>query len=120
MTSGICPMFNCKELLNKSNLNNWKCGYITSISNNGNTKIDNLRVICTNCNNNMKDNNWLDYEENKIKKYMNDNYFDNDTEIKCKKKNCNNKITINNFRYYKTPKTSTIKPCCNTCYISTK
>ena len=108
-------MFNCNKSLNKINVNNWQCGYIISISNNGATELDNLRVICSTCNNNMKDNNWSNYKENKIKKYMTDNYFDNNTEIKCGKKNCKNKINITNFKYYETKKN--INPCCSSCSI---
>jgi 5-methylcytosine-specific restriction endonuclease McrA len=115
-TNGKCPIFNCKNTLDLNIINSWQCGHIISVFNNGKTELNNLRVICPKCNNQMKHTNWSDYEDNKIKEYIIDIYFDDeDNEIKCKKKNCKNKININNFSYYNSTKTKNIKPCCSIC-----
>jgi hypothetical protein len=121
-TNGKCPIFNCDNILDINTVNSWQCGHIISVFNKGLTTLENLRVICPKCNNNMKHNNWSDYIDKKIKEYIIDNSFDNDDEIeiKCKKKNCKNKISIENFKYYSSTKTNNIKPCCNTCYIANK
>lgn len=58
----VCPLVNCSRMLIKHQPDTWHAGHITSENNNGPTELDNLRPICPQCNNDMGDENWYDYE----------------------------------------------------------
>jgi len=111
--SGMCPIWNCKKILDKDVQNSWQCGHIIRINNGGKTTLDNLRPICPTCNNKMSDTNWYDYEIYIKKNYIIETYFDDEEEIKCKKKGCNNKITKDTFKFVISKEK--VRPLCEEC-----
>ena len=58
--TGKCPISSCDRTLTKTD---WHCGHIVSHYNGGKAKVDNLRPICAQCNNDMDSMNWEDYEK---------------------------------------------------------
>jgi hypothetical protein len=70
----ICPFYNCNNII-RNGLNGFHCGHIISEANGGETTLNNLKPICSNCNCRMGKINWKDYEkkcklENKINKSL--------------------------------------------------
>ncbi|MHA2082199.1 MAG: HNH endonuclease [Candidatus Thorarchaeota archaeon] len=57
--SGKCPITACNTVLTPGD---WQCGHIISHYNGGKIKVDNLRPICAQCNNDMSSRNWDEYE----------------------------------------------------------
>ncbi len=116
-TSGKCPIYNCSKILSLDISNSWQCGHIISVSNNGKSTLENLRPICPPCNQIMSSTNWPEWEETIMCKDIIEDYFENGDEIvKCKIKNCKNKLTIDNFKPYLSVKTKKVKPICINCY----
>ena len=64
--NGKCPITACNKMLTKTD---WECGHIISHYNGGKIKVENLRPICGQCNNDMSSMNWDEYEM-KIKEFM--------------------------------------------------
>lgn len=117
-TSGKCPIYNCDKILSLDISNSWQCGHIVSFNNGGSATLNNLRPICPTCNQSMSSNNWNDWIYDKMHKDVIDDYFEETTEIiKCKIKNCSNKINNETFKPY-LYKNEKVKPICNDCYIS--
>ncbi len=118
-TSACCPIYNCGKILSRDISNSWQCGHITSHNNGGLTTLENLKPLCTPCNQKMSDMNWDTYEDKLMRNDIIDDYFDGITDIICKSKNkCKNVITILTFYpwYYKTEKgTNKLKPICFEC-----
>ena len=116
-TSGKCPIYNCSKILSLDISNSWQCGHIISVSNNGKTTLENLRPICPHCNQSMSSTNWNDWTDQLMCKDIIEDYFENDDEIiKCKKKNCKNKISVHNFKPHFNSKTKKVRPICEICY----
>ena len=117
-TSGKCPIYNCDKILSLDISNSWQCGHLVSFNNGGSTILNNLRPICPTCNQSMSSNNWNNWIYDKMYKDVIDDYFEETTEIiKCKIKNCSNKINNETFKPY-LYKNKKVKPICNDCYIS--
>jgi hypothetical protein len=117
-TSGNCPIYCCDKILSLDISNSWQCGHVISFNNGGSTTINNLRPICPPCNQSMSHNNWNDWVFEKMCQDAIDDYFEETTgTIKCKVKNCVNKINNETFKpfLYKNKK---VKPICNNCYTS--
>jgi hypothetical protein len=117
-TSGTCPIYSCSNILSLDTANSWQCGHLCSVKNKGETVLENLKPICTPCNQSMGANNWDDWVYNKMCKEIIDDFFDESVEeIKCKIKNCKQKITSDNFRPWIFPTSKTKpKPICSDCY----
>ena len=113
-TSGKCVIYGCDNILNTNVSNSWQCGHIISHNNGGATTLDNLRPLCTPCNQKMKDINWDIYEDDLMRQDIIENYFDDTTESKCKSKfKCGNKVTIDTFDILISKRKS--KPICLGC-----
>ena len=78
---GECPFYNCTTIISNSK-NGFECGHIISHANGGETSIDNLKPICSNCNRKMGSEDWIPFQK-KIKK-----------EIKKELKNKNQEIIV--------------------------
>ena len=61
----------------------------------------------------MSDTNWYDYEIYIKKNYIIETYFDDEEEIKCKKKGCKNKITKDTFKFVSSKEK--VRPLCEDC-----
>ena len=114
--SGNCPIWECKKVLDKSVSNSWQCGHLISVKNGGSNKLENFRPICPACNLQMSDTNWDEYVDKIKNNTILETYFDEDEEIKCKKKGCKIKINKTNFHYFETKKKD-LKPCCKECTL---
>lgn len=117
-TNGKCTIYSCGNILSLDVVNSWQCGHLTSVKNKGETTLENLRPICTQCNQSMGEANWDTWVYNKMCNEVIDNYFEDDThKIKCKIKNCKKQVDINTFKPYifESSKT-TAKPICKDCY----
>lgn len=66
-----CPFYKCKNKINNG-FNGFHAGHIISHINGGKTILENLRPICSYCNNRMAGNNWNDYEKMYKKEYRRD------------------------------------------------
>jgi hypothetical protein len=112
--SGRCPVWGCEKVLTTDISNSWHCGHIISIKNGGSNKLENFRPICPNCNIQMSDTNWDEYIDKIKKKYIIDSYFEDEEEMKCKKKGC--KIKINKTNFVCVTVKEQPKPYCKTCW----
>lgn len=113
-TSGKCVIYGCNNVLNTNVSNSWQCGHIISHNNGGPTTLDNLRPLCTPCNQKMKDINWDEYEDELMKQDIIEKYFDDRTENKCKSKfKCDNKVIKTSFEILISKKKA--KPICLEC-----
>lgn len=116
-TSGKCPIYKCTNILSLDISNSWQCGHIISLYNGGTIESTNLKPICPTCNQSMSSTNWNEWVEQQMSTDIISDYFeDPDDTVKCKIKNCKNKITINNFKPYLSGKTKKPKPICTSCY----
>ncbi len=117
-TSGSCPIYSCNNILSLDVSNSWQCGHLCSVKNKGETVLENLRPICTPCNQSMGETNWDKWLDKKMRREIIDDYFDDSIEeIKCKIKNCKQKINANNFKpwIFESSKNKP-KPICADCY----
>ena len=58
--SGRCPYNNCSNIISNNNKENiFHCGHIISEYNGGETNLENLKPICSNCNFKMGKKNWI-------------------------------------------------------------
>jgi hypothetical protein len=62
---GYCPFYRCQNIIH----NGFHCGHIISEFNGGETTLDNLKPICSECNSKMATNNWVDYEKKCKREY---------------------------------------------------
>ena len=119
LTSGHCPIYNCKNDVSRNISNSWQCGHIISLKHKGPTNLENLRPLCTPCNQKMSYTNWDIYEHKLMKNKLIEEYFEENIEIICKSKNkCKNIINILTFEpyYYQTKNGNTkLKPICLDC-----
>lgn len=114
--SGNCPIWGCKKVLDRTVSNSWHCGHLTSIKNGGSNKLDNFRPICPTCNSQMSDTNWNEYVDKIKKNKIIETFFEDEEEMKCKKKGCKIKINKNNFYCVTTKEKKDLKPYCKGCY----
>ena len=123
VTSGKCPIFNCHNILSLNVQNSWQCGHLISRYNKGDTSLDNLRPICPSCNNDMKEKNWYDWENKKMRDQIIEIYYeddtDNDIEVKCKKIGCKVYLTKDKFFVHKS-ENGKLKPYCKKCFNGDK
>jgi hypothetical protein len=91
---GICPIFGCEKTLENKKWG-FVCGHVISVKNGGDNNIDNIRPICAQCNQEMSDENWNDYNEKQKKICIWKNEYPNDNDGNCKI--CNKNITKDNF-----------------------
>lgn len=117
-TSGKCTIYSCNNILSLDVINSWQCGHLTSVKNKGDTTLENLRPICTPCNQSMGETNWDNWIYDKMSNEIKENFFEDSTQkFKCRIKNCKNQVDINNFEpfIFESSKT-TAKPICKDCY----
>lgn len=117
-TSGKCTIYNCTNILSLDIVNSWQCGHKQSVKNKGNTTLENLRPLCSFCNQSMGENNWDKWIYDKMMKDIINNFYEDEVQkIKCKVKNCKNKINIHEYRPFIFESSKTIpKPICISCY----
>lgn len=65
-----CPFYRCENII-RIGVNGFHCGHVISEFNGGQTNIDNLRPICSDCNCKMATMNWSEYEKLCKKEYRN-------------------------------------------------
>ena len=122
ITSGKCPIFNCNNILSLNVQNSWQCGHIISKYNKGDTNLENLRPICPSCNNDMKEKNWLEWEEKKKRDQIIETYYEDDNdcdlEVKCKKPGC--KVYLTKDQFFVHISHNKLKPYCKKCYNNDK
>jgi len=116
-TSGKCPIYNCSRVLSLDISNSWQCGHIISLHNGGTIEAKNLKPICPSCNQSMSSTNWDQWVDQQMCNDIIADYFeDQDDIIKCKIRNCKNKVSINNFKPHFSIKTKKPRPICNWCF----
>ncbi len=116
-TSGKCPIYNCNKILSLDVSNSWQCGHIISLYNGGTIDPTNLKPICPTCNQAMSSTNWDIWLEKQMSNDIIADYFeDPDDIIKCKIRNCKNKVSLNNFKPHFSNKTKKPRPICSSCY----
>lgn len=116
-TNGKCPIYGCDKVLSLDIINSWQCGHLISVKNGGKTISENLRPICTTCNQSMSDKNWDDWVYERMKNKIREDHFEDSTDtIKCKMIKCKNIISSYNFYILKFESSNKIKPVCLTCY----
>jgi len=59
--TGLCPISFCDNILKKGVKGGFQCGHIISEYNGGVTEVNNLRPICSGCNQSMGKTNWEDW-----------------------------------------------------------
>lgn len=117
--SGNCPIWDCKNILDRTVSNSWQCGHLKSVKNGGSNELKNFKPICPSCNSKMSDTNWEDYVKKKQDNKIVEDYFvDEGEETKCKKTGCKIKINKNNFHcvIIRTKEKESAKPYCKKCY----
>lgn len=111
-----CPIYNCDSILEKEKIKGFEAGHIISHANGGLSVIDNLKPICSDCNNKMGIMNWDDYE-NQIKHdcAWNEN-FDNNKYGLCF--TCNKRINKNNYEFNEVKKGDRLilRVVCENCF----
>lgn len=60
--TGVCPISFCNIVLKKGVKGGFQCGHIISEYNGGVTEVNNLRPICSSCNQSMGKTNWGDWD----------------------------------------------------------
>ena len=119
--NGKCFENKCNIIWCKNNIDvfNFHVGHNIPESKGGKMYIENLRPICSFCNQSMGNINWDDWVFNKmVKEIIEDHFDDPNLLIKCKNKNCKTKIGINNFKPYIFKSSNKAKPLCAECYES--
>ena len=117
-TSGKCLIYKCTNILSLDISNSWQCGHIISLHNGGTIEASNLKPICPSCNQSMSSTNWDDWVNQQMCNDIIADYFeDPDDAIKCKMKNCKNKVSINNFKPHFSVKTKKPRPICASCFL---